>query len=74
MKRPAAYISSSERARETWRERTVRAKFRFCTSTFFAWHLLPTIRFGIYTSRQGFFVAITFLKWDLCVSTDWSKQ
>jgi hypothetical protein len=72
---PAGLLCFVERPqRTTWRERTVRAKFRLCTSAIFAWHLLPTIRFGVYSSRQGFFVALTFLKFDLCSSLDWGKD
>lgn len=43
-------------------------KFRY-DCHFFAWYLLPTIRFGLHES--GGFVALTFLKGDACLG--WEK-
>lgn len=37
----------------------------FSRTKFYAWYLLPTIRFG--ALKSGFFIAFTFLNFDLCV-------
>jgi hypothetical protein len=56
-----------------WLQRAIKVKFRFYTTNYLAWHLLPTIRFGVYSSSKGFFLALTFLKADALISFEWSE-
>lgn len=44
-------------------------RVRFSNYEYMAWYLLPTIRFGRHSDGGGF-VALTFMKMDVCLS--WS--
>lgn len=52
----------------------VKFKARAENGKYTAWHLLPTIRFGLWDHRDfttkdhGGFIALTFLKFDACLA------